>query len=167
MKPNRRLALIAAVAKNRTIGKAGGMPWHMPADLAYFKATTKGRPVIMGRKTWESLGRPLPNRRNIVVSSNVSATFPGAEAAHSLEAALAMCSTDELVFCIGGAVLYAQALPLADYLYLTEIGQDVEGDTWFPEFDRSQWREDSREFQTQDVEPRHFDFVRYSRSSGG
>lgn len=139
------------------------MPWHLPADLAYFKRMTKDRTVIMGRKTWESLGRPLPHRRNIVVSSNVQASYPGAEAAISLEAALSMCSADELVFCIGGAVLYEQALLLANFLYLTEIAQDVEGDTWFPHFDRAQWQEDSREPHTQEVEPMCFDFVRYSR----
>lgn len=142
------------------------MPWHMPADLAYFKRMTKGRTVIMGRRTWESLGRPLPQRRNIVVSTKAQAVYPGAEAATSLEAALAMCSSDELVFCIGGAVLYAQALALADYLYLTEIGQDIEGDTWFPDFDRSQWQEESRDPQRQEAEPRCFDFVCYSREPG-
>lgn len=161
-----RLALIAALASNGTIGLAGDMPWHIPEDLAYFKRTTKGRTVVMGRKTWDSLGRALPHRRNIVVTSNTAAEFPGAEAAHSLAEALAMCAEDELVFCIGGAVLYAQALPLAQHLYLTEIGLAIEGDTLFPEIDPNQWVEASREPHTQVDEPKSFDFVVYSRRPG-
>lgn len=157
------MALIAAIASNGTIGMAGGMPWSIPDDLAYFKRMTKGRTVIMGRKTWDSLGRPLPNRRNIVVTTNATAHFPGAEAARSLADALTMCAADELVFCIGGAVVYAQALPLAQFLYLTEIKQNIEGDTHFPEIDYGQWAESSRETRTQATEPKAFDFVVYSR----
>lgn len=157
------LALIAAVAANRTIGLAGDMPWQMPADLAYFKRITSGHPVIMGRRTRESLGRALPGRRNIVVSSNPHAQFPGAEAVTSFEAALDLCADVDLVFCIGGAVLYEHALPRADFLYLTEIKQDIEGDTFFPEFDRSAWQELSRAPETQEAEPRQYDFVVYSK----
>jgi dihydrofolate reductase len=157
------LALIAAVAANRTIGKDGGMPWSMPADLAHFKRTTEGHPVIMGRRTYESLGRALPRRRNIVVTSEAGAVFPGAETAASLPAALALCDGVEQVFCIGGAVLYREALAHADVLYLTEILQDIDGDTFFPQVDRATWREVSRLPQTQDAVPRAFDFVRYER----
>lgn len=159
-------SLIAAVAANRTIGKEGGMPWSMPADLAYFKRATEGHPVIMGRRTWESLGRPLPRRRNIVVTSQTGAVFQGAETAASLPAALALCEGAEQVFCIGGAVLYQEALAHADDLYLTEIQEDIEGDTFFPEVDLSAWREVSRLPQRQDTAPRSFDFVRYVRRPG-
>jgi dihydrofolate reductase len=157
------LALIAAVAKNRTIGKDGDMPWRIPADLAYFRRITKGHAVIMGRKTWESMGKALPNRRNIVVTSNAGAFFAGAETATSLEAALALCAQDRLVFCIGGAVLYKKALPHADYLYLTEIQEDIDGDTHFPEIDLANWRVEYREAQTQETGPTRFDFVLYAR----
>lgn len=157
------LALIAAVTTNRVIGKDGGMPWHIPADLSYFKQTTKKRPIVMGRRTWESLGRPLPQRRNIVVTSNPDAWFDGAEAATSLEAALALCAGEPLVFCIGGAILYKEALPKADYLYLTEIQAHIEGDTNFPEVNWAEWVEEDRQFGTQEAHPTIFDFVRYKR----
>jgi dihydrofolate reductase len=163
------LALIAAVAANGTIGKDGGMPWSMPADMSYFKHTTLGRPVIMGRRTWESLSigdrapQPLLGRRNIVITSQAGAVFPGAETASSLEAALALCDGEKQVFCIGGAVLYREALPHADALYLTEIQQDFEGDTFFPQVDRATWREVYRLPQTQAHEPLSFDFVIYVR----
>ncbi len=157
------LALIAAVAANRTIGKDGGMPWSMPADLAHFKRTTEGHPVIMGRRTWESLGRALPRRRNIVVTSEAGAVCPGAEPAASLPMALALCDGEEQVFCIGGARLYQEALGSADVLYLTEISEDIDGDTFFPHVDMTTWREVSRLPQTQDAAPQAFDFVRYER----
>ena len=164
------LALIAAVAANGTIGKDGGMPWYMPADLKYFMRTTVDHSVIMGRRTWESLARepngvphPLPRRRNIVISSQAGAVFPGAEAASSLEAALAMCDGEEQVFCIGGAVLYREALPHADTLYLTEIKENIEGDTFFPQVDLANWREVSRLPQAQERAPQSFDFVVYVR----
>jgi dihydrofolate reductase len=159
------LALIAAVTQNMIIGKDGGMPWHIPADLAYFKQTTRVCPIVMGRRTWESLGRPLPRRRNIVVTSNADAQFAGAEAVTSLDAALALCEGEPLVFCIGGAVLYRQALPLATYLYLTEIQAHIEGDTRFPEVDWSQWVEEDRQFARQETYPEAFDFVRYRRKT--
>lgn len=157
------LALIAAVTENMTIGKDGGMPWHIPADLAFFKQTTIKRPIIMGRRTWESLGRALPHRRNIVVSSNPEASFEGAEAVTSLDAALALCASEPLVFCIGGAVLYRMALPRADYLYLTEIHARIEGDTQFPDINWNEWVEEDRQFCTQAAYPEKFDFVRYKR----
>jgi dihydrofolate reductase len=164
--PRPVFSLIAAVAANRTIGKEGGMPWSMPADLAHFKRTTEGHTVIMGRRTRESLGRPLPGRRNIVVTSQAGAGFPGAETAASLPAALALCDGEEHVFCIGGAVLYQEALAYADVLHLTEILEDIEGDTFFPKVDMSAWREVSRLPQHQDMAPQSFDFVRYVRQPG-
>jgi dihydrofolate reductase len=160
-----KLALIAALTTDRVIGRDGGMPWHIPADLKYFSKVTQGRPVIMGRRTWESLGKALPNRRNIVVTSNPDASFLGAETALSLEDALRKCPGDSLIFCIGGAVLYQAALPYADYLYLTEIHSCIEGDTLFPERRSQEWAEQSREAQSQDTEPSRFDFVVYARRS--
>jgi len=157
------LAIIAAVAENRTIGKDGTMPWHIPGDLAYFKQTTQGHPIVMGRKTWDSLGRPLPGRRNIVVTRNRELQLAGAETAASLEEALAMCQPKELVFCIGGAMLYEEALPLAEYLYLTEIREAIEGDTWFPEYDRAEWNLLQSRPDRQRTSPRRFDFAVYSR----
>ena len=162
-RPHPRLALIAAMATNRVIGRDGDMPWKIPADLAYFRKLTQGHPIIMGRRTWESLGRPLPNRRNIVVTSRPASDFVGAEVAASFEAALALCSGSELVFCIGGGQLYRAALAQADSLYLTEIHQAIDGDTVFPEFDPAAWREAYRYPQTQADAPQRFDFVRYDR----
>jgi dihydrofolate reductase len=159
------LALIAAVAKNLTIGKDGGMPWHIPADLAYFRGVTRGHSVIMGRRTWESLGKALPHRRNIVVTSNRAAVFPGAEAVGSMNEALALCEGEEKVFCIGGAVLYKEALPYADLLYLTEIQESIEGDTLFPVVDWADWRVEYKNPQTQVEAPERFDFVLYARKS--
>ncbi|WP_079419993.1 dihydrofolate reductase [Thiomonas intermedia] len=140
-----QLILIAAVARNGMIGKDGGMPWHLPADLQHFKRLTLGHPILMGRRTWDSLGRPLPGRRNIVVSRQPGWQAAGAEHAESLEAALQRVAGDALAFVIGGAQLYAQALPLADALELTEIDQAFEGDTRFPDWDRSRFVETARE----------------------
>jgi dihydrofolate reductase len=126
------LALIAAVARNGVIGKDGTLPWRLPEDLKHFKRTTKGHAVIMGRKTYESIGRPLPGRRNIVVSRR-HATLPGCEVAPSLPLAIELArSSDELPFVIGGERLYEEALPLATEIHLTTIDRDIEGDAYFP-----------------------------------
>jgi dihydrofolate reductase len=128
------LALIAAVARNGVIGKDGALPWHVSEDLKHFKKTTDGHVIIMGRKTHDSIGRPLPKRRNIVVTRQTGARFPGCEAAHSLDEAIALArTTDDCPFIIGGASLYKEALPLATELHLTTIDEDVAGDTYFPE----------------------------------
>lgn len=140
-----RLSLIAAMARNRVIGRDNTLPWHLPEDLRHFKATTLGKPVIMGRKTWESLGRPLPGRRNIIVSRNADYVPAGGERVDSLESAIAICGDAEEAFVIGGAEIYRQALPLAGRIYLTEIGQKVEGDASFPEIPAAEWQETSRE----------------------
>ena len=162
------ISLIAAVAANRAIGKNNELLWHLPADMAYFRETTRGRPVIMGRKTWESLParfRPLPGRRNIVVSRNAGYDAPGAELASSLDAALAAVADDENSFVIGGADLYRQSIPLADRLYLTEVESSVEGDAFFPEFDRHDWQEISRSAtQTDQTNGLRFAFVVYQRT---
>lgn len=140
-----RISLIVAVARNGIIGAHNTLPWRLPEDLRYFRARTMGHPIVMGRKTWESLGRALPGRRNLVVSRQADFAATGGETCTSLEAALEAAQQADEVFVIGGAQLYEAALPLADRLYLTEIAKDFEGDTCFPAFDRSQWAETSRE----------------------
>ncbi|WP_095083642.1 dihydrofolate reductase [Pseudomonas sp. Irchel s3h17] len=146
MKKTLPLSLIAALGENRVIGVDNSMPWHLPGDFKYFKATTLGKPIIMGRKTWDSLGRPLPGRLNIVVSRQVDLHLEGAEVYPSLEAAVERAhawaleqGVDELML-IGGAQLYAQGLAQADRLYLTRVALSPEGDAWFPEFDVKQWK---------------------------
>lgn len=141
MKP---LALIVGLARNRGIGLRGALPWHVPEDLKRFKALTMGHAIIMGRKTHESIGKPLPGRRNIVVTRG-DGQFPGCEKASSLEEALRLTEADELPFIIGGALLYAEALPKVTHLFLTQLDRDAEADTFFPELVPSQWREVKRE----------------------
>lgn len=139
------ISLVAAMAGNRVIGAGNRLPWHLPADLQRFKRLTMGAPVIMGRKTHESIGRALPGRRNIVVTRRPGASWDGCEVAGSLDAALAAARDAPEVFVIGGAELYAAVLPRADRLYLTLIDADYPGDTLFPEFDAADWRETARE----------------------
>ena len=134
-------SLIVARARNGAIGMANAMPWHLPADLAHFKRTTLGRPVIMGRRTWESIGRALPGRRNIVVSRTPGLRAPGAEVVGSREEAWQVADGADEAFVIGGAQLYAEALARADRIYLTDVAGEVEGDTFFPQLDARQWRE--------------------------
>jgi dihydrofolate reductase len=126
------LAIIAAIARNRVIGKAGALPWHIPEDLKRFKNLTTGHAILMGRRTFESIGKPLPNRRNVVVSSR---RIPGLETYPSVETALEALKGQERVFVIGGATLYTQLLERADELYLTFVERDVEGDTLFPPYE--------------------------------
>ena len=159
-----KISLIVAVAKNGIIGTGGTMPWHITEDFAHFKAVTIGHSVVMGRKTYESIGRPLPRRRNIVITRNAELAIEGCEMASSLEGALAMCAGEEEVFVIGGGEIYRQAMPLADKLYITHVGVEVEGDTRFPEIDPTIWREVSREEFDQGKEFDHpFSFVDYER----
>lgn len=158
-----RVFLVAAVAANGVIGARGKLPWHLPEDLKHFKALTLGHPVIMGRRTWESLGRALPGRENIVVTRAAGYEAPGASVAASLDAALALCIGESVAFVIGGAELYAAALPIADGLVLTEIHRDFEGDTHFPAIDRKDWRETQRKPQA-GADGLRFDFVLYERA---
>ena len=136
-----RRSLVVAMARNGVIGRSNKLPWHLPADLAHFKRTTMGAPVIMGRRTWESIGRALPGRLNIVVSSRPDYAAPGALVVPSLERAWTAAGYVPEAFVIGGEHLYAQALPSARRIYLTEIDADIDGDTCFPAFDRRAWRE--------------------------
>ncbi|MCC0091024.1 type 3 dihydrofolate reductase [Aeromonas veronii] len=137
-----KISMIAAMAHDRVIGKDNQMPWHLPADLAHFKRITLGKPILMGRKTFESIGRPLPGRRNLVISRNPDYQAEGIEVVGSVEAALALLagSSVEELMVIGGGHLYAEMLPSADCLYLTRIDLAVEGDTRFPAFDDGQWQ---------------------------
>lgn len=128
-----RLSLIVAMAANRVIGKAGRLPWHLPSDLARFKRITMGYPLIMGRLTFESIGRALPGRRTIILSRQDDYRVAGCQVVSSLEAALELVWDDDEVFICGGEEIYRQALPLAQRIYLTELARDVEGDTLFPE----------------------------------
>ena len=159
------LALIAACARGGVIGIANRLPWHLPEDMKFFRETTRGKPVIMGRKTWESLPaafRPLPGRLNIVVSRNPGFEAPGASVVASLPEALAAAGDAEIAFVIGGAELYRQALPLADRLLLTEIDQAYDGDAFFPEFDRNTWTETARDARVAES-GLAFAFVTYQR----
>ena len=145
MKTSLPLCLIAALAQNRVIGRDNQLPWHLPADLKHFKALTLGKPIIMGRKTWDSLGRPLPGRLNLVVSRQPDLQLQGAEVFPSLEAALQRAEAwareedAEELMLIGGAQLYELGLPLAERLYLTRVGLEPQGDAWFPAFAEADW----------------------------
>jgi len=146
-------SLVVAMARNRVIGRDNRLPWRLPADLAYFKKVTLGHPVIMGRRTWDSIGRPLPGRRNIVVSRNREYRAPGAILVESLARAWEAAGDAEEACVIGGTSLFAEALPTADRIHLTEVEAEVAGDTYFPPFDRSQWVE--REVLRQPRDERH------------
>lgn len=166
------ISLIAVVARNRAIGLNQKLLWHLPEDMRHFRVTTDGKPVIMGRKTWESLPpafRPLPNRHNIVISRNSAYRPRGATCASSLDEAMRLAGTAGEVFIIGGAELYRQTLPLARRLYLTEVAEDRAGDSFFPEVPAAEWREVSRQSgnaqspKDQPGDVPAFDFVVYER----
>lgn len=146
-----KIALICAMAENRVIGRNNSLPWHLSEDLKYFKRTTLGNSIIMGRKTWESIGRALPGRTNIVVTTNPDYAAEGARVVSSLEQATSLAESisaidgSEEAFIIGGAGLYQAALPLADRFHLTRVHAEVEGDTYLVEFDEADWREIARE----------------------
>lgn len=140
------ISLIAALTQNRVIGKDNDMPWHIPEDLKFFKKTTLGKPMIMGRKTFESLPGLLPKRRHIVVTRQIDLKLECAELAHSLEEAIDLAAQDDKeIMVIGGAQLYALALPLASRMYLTYIHANINGDTFFPDFKQEEWQEITRE----------------------
>ena len=162
--PEKQLAIIVAMAQNHTIGINNTLPWRIPEDLRHFKALTMGHHMIMGRKTFDSIGKPLPSRTTVVVTRDRNLKIDGCIMAHSLEEAMAACAGDEQVFLVGGAELYTQMLPLADTLYITEIQQSVEGDAHFPAFNRDAWQEVSREIRQQETpQPLEYHFVTYRR----
>ena len=134
------LTLIAALARNRVIGRDNRLPWHLPADLRFFKRTTMGKPLLMGRRTWESIGRPLPGRRMIVLSRDSDYQVPGCAVARSLDEAVELAGAVPEIMVVGGATLYQQTLPRAERLYLTRVEADVPGDAWFPEWSERDWR---------------------------
>lgn len=157
-----RVTLIAAVAANGAIGLGNRLPWRLPQDLQRFKALTLGHPLVMGRRTWESIDRPLPGRESIVLTRSTQFTAPGCSVVHSLEEALEAAGTAAEAFVIGGGDLYRAALPMAQRLLLTEIRRDFPGDAFFPAFDRAEFRETSREPQRA-ADGLEFDFVEYRR----
>ncbi len=163
-----KLSMIVAVAENGVIGRNNALPWYLPNDLKYFKQTTMGKPVIMGRKTYESIGKPLPGRTNIVITRQADYQPEGVKVVNSVEAARelaeSVCLIDgqEEAMIMGGAEIYALALPHTDRLYLTEVHADVEGDAFFPEYDKSLWQEVAREdFAAEGPNPYNYSFVVY------
>lgn len=166
-----KISLIAAVAENGVIGRDNALPWHLPNDLKHFKAVTIGKPIIMGRKTWESLGKPLPGRTHIVITRQAGYAPAGVRVVATLDAALTLArqigladGVDECVV-IGGAEIYALALPHCDRLYLTEVHAVIDGDAFFPAFDRKLWREVRRERHAADgTNPYPYSFVVYERN---
>jgi len=158
------LSIIVAMARNRVIGANGAIPWHLPDELKRFKSLTLGHHLIMGRKTWESIGRLLPGRTTVIVTRQRGYRVPGALVTHSLDAAIAACGNDSEIFVIGGAELYAQALPRAGRLYLTTVEAEVAGDTTMPDFDFGGWREvSSASFPTDGLHRFPFRCATYER----
>lgn len=161
-----KLTMIWAMSRNRTIGRNNALPWHLPEDMKYFKRVTMGKPIIMGRKTWESIGQPLPGRSNIVITRDPSYTAEGVKIVRTLEEAISLAQSiavidgaDEAVV-IGGAQIYALALPLAQRLYMTQVHAEVAGDAFFPQFDLTQWEELGREdFSASGSNPYDYSFV--------
>lgn len=161
----RNISIIVAMAGNRVIGANNTMPWRCPEDLKYFKSLTMGHHMIMGRKTFDSIGKPLPGRVSVIVTRNRDLKIDGCIMAHSLDEAIRACENDNEIFIVGGAELYSLALPIVNKLYITEIQQDIDGDTYFPEFDKTKWRETAREKHHQDVpQPLDYHFVTYQRN---
>ncbi len=161
-----RISIIAAMAANRTIGFENRLPWNLPDDLKRFKAITMHHHIVMGRKTYDSIGKPLPGRDTIIVTRNVDYAVPGCLAVNSLDAALTVSYGDDEVFFVGGADLYRQVLPIAHRIYLTEIQRAFDGDAFFPEFDKGSWIETARE-KHHSTGADHFEyyFVTYDRSA--
>jgi len=157
--------IIAAIAKNNALGKNNQLIWHLPADLKRFKSITLGQTVVMGRKTFESLGKPLPNRKNIVITRNRNFKKEGVTTVNSLEEALAMSKENENIYILGGAEIYLQALPLADLLDLTLVHEHFEADTFFPVIDQKEWEEIKREdYKKDDKNAFDYSFVSYKKS---
>jgi dihydrofolate reductase len=163
-----QLTLIVAYAQNNVIGRDNTLPWKLPSDLAHFKRTTLGHPVIMGRKTWESLGRPLPGRRNIVISRNPQYEAPGAQCVTSLALAIEAVQDAQQAFVIGGAQIYQEALPIAQQVIATEVQAHIEGDAFFAPLDKKNWTETSR-ISHPPENGLSFDVVQYAKlsSKGG
>lgn len=161
-----KLSLIAAMDENQLIGSNNGLPWQLPADLAFFKRTTMGKPVLMGRKTFESIGRPLPGRRNIIITRDSAYEAPGCEIVHDINAAMELTADCEETMLIGGASLYEQTIELANVLYITRIAHAFQGDTWFPQFDLAEWTEAWREAHEPDEKNAYsYAFLKFVRQN--
>ena len=161
-----KISIVVAMAANRVIGRDKQLPWHLPADLKHFKETTMGKPILMGRKTWESIGRPLPGRTNIVITRDEDYVAPGCVVVHSIEAALQAAGEVDEVMVIGGAEFYRQVLPQADTIYLTRVHRGFEGDTRFPELDEAEWEEVGRiDCKADEKNPHAYSFIRLDRVS--
>ena len=161
------LSLIWAMDENRLIGNNNALPWHLPADLAFFKRTTMEKPIIMGRKTYDAIGRPLPGRQNIIITRDTAYTAKGCDIANSIDEAMSLVPEEvQEVMLIGGASLYLQTLAQADALYITQIYHAFSGDTWFPEIDMSQWSETYREdFEADEKNLHAYSFMQYQRKT--
>lgn len=159
------ISLLLAMDKNQLIGKDNDLPWRLPADLAYFKRVTMGHPIIMGRKTYDSIGRPLPGRENIIVTRDTSYKAEGCKVIHSIEDIVKMSEeTDQELFVIGGAEIFKEILPHSDRLYITEIEEEFEGDTYFPAFDKDEWKIISKEKGIKDEKnPYEYTFLVYEK----
>ncbi len=157
-----KISMVCAMAKNRVIGKDNQMPWHLPADLKHFKSVTMSKPIVMGRKTYESIGRPLPGRQNVVISRNQGYSAEGCDVVDSIDSALELLNEQPEVMIIGGGFLYSQMLAQADHLYLTFIDLEVDGDTQFPEFEHLNLEQGSSESHLADEKnPHNYRFVDY------
>lgn len=157
------ISLIAAVAANHVIGNKNQLPWHLPADLKHFKQITTGNTIVMGRKTFDSIGKPLPNRRNIVISKTIT-QIAGYEVCPSLEDAINLCRNEAEIFVIGGTEIFNQAFPLANRIYLTRIDQDFEGDAFFPKIDEKIWKQTEQEyFNPDEKNPYYYAFFTFGR----
>lgn len=167
-----KLAMIVAQAQNRVIGRDNKLPWYLPGDLKYFKQATMGKPIIMGRKTYESIGKPLPGRLNIVISRDPTFSADGAKVVSSLSGAIELAESQAMIdgvdeaMIIGGAQIYALALPEVDRLYVTQVHADIEGDAYFPAFDSAEWTELGRDdFLAEGPNPYDYSFIVYQRGA--
>jgi len=165
MKTAPKISIVAAMTPERVMGHNNKMPWHLPADLKHFKEVTWGKPIVMGRKTFESIGRPLPGRENIVITRNRTLSIEGCTVVHSLEEAFEVLKDHSEIMVVGGADIYEQVLPLANTLYLTRIHQSFEGDTYFPAWDAKLWQEVQCEYHDSDADnPHPYTFFKYERT---
>jgi dihydrofolate reductase len=140
-----KISIVVAISENNAIGKDNQLLWHLPADLKHFKEITTGHPILMGRKTYDSIGRPLPNRRNIIITRQTDLNIPGTEVVNSMEEAISLCANEEEVFIIGGAEIYKSALSFTDRIYLTTVHQEFEADAFFPVLDKNEWLETAQQ----------------------
>ena len=163
-----KISIIVAMATNGVIGRNNQLPWHLPADLKHFKQTTMGKPILMGRKTWESIGRPLPGRTNIVITRDSSYSAAGCVVVNSIDAAIAAAGEQDEVMVIGGAELYRQVLSDTDTIYLTRIHAVVEGDTCFPEIRNTEWHQVERvDYEADEKNSHGYSFIRLDRVHAG